>query len=132
MNVRKVALAYSGGLDTSVIIPWLRETYGCQVVAVVVNVGQIEDFGAIEKKALASGAIECRVVDVRDEFVRDYVFPALRAGAVYEGRYLLGTALARPLIAKVQVEVAKETGCDALAHVRDDRIDLHGHDRSFR
>ena len=116
MNVRKVALAYSGGLDTSVIIPWLRETYGCQVVAVVVNVGQIEDFGAVEKKALASGAIECRVVDVRDEFVRDYVFPALRAGAVYEGRYLLGTALARPLIAKVQVEVAKETGCDALAH----------------
>ena len=116
MNVRKVALAYSGGLDTSVIIPWLRETYGCQVVAVVVDVGQIEDFRAVEKKALASGAIECRVVDVRDEFVRDYVFPALRAGAVYEGRYLLGTALARPLIAKVQVEVAKETGCDALAH----------------
>ena len=116
MNVRKVALAYSGGLDTSVIIPWLRETYGCQVVAVVVDVGQIEDFRAVEKKALASGAIECRVVDVRDEFVKDYVFPALRAGAVYEGRYLLGTALARPLIAKVQVEVAKETGCDALAH----------------
>jgi argininosuccinate synthase len=116
LNVRKVALAYSGGLDTSVIIPWLRETYGCQVVAVVVDVGQIEDFRAVEKKALASGAIECRVVDVRDEFVRDYVFPALRAGAVYEGRYLLGTALARPLIAKVQVEVAKETGCDALAH----------------
>jgi argininosuccinate synthase len=116
LNVRKVALAYSGGLDTSVIIPWLRETYGCQVVAVVVDVGQIEDFRAVEKKALASGAIECRVVDVRDEFVKDYVFPALRAGAVYEGRYLLGTALARPLIAKVQVEVAKETGCDALAH----------------
>jgi argininosuccinate synthase len=116
LNARKVALAYSGGLDTSVIIPWLRETYGCQVVAVVVDVGQIEDFRAVEKKALASGAIECRVVDVRDEFVRDYVFPALRAGAVYEGRYLLGTALARPLIAKVQVEVAKETGCDALAH----------------
>jgi argininosuccinate synthase len=116
LNVRKVALAYSGGLDTSVIIPWLRETYGCQVVAVVVDVGQIEDFRAVERKALASGAIECRVVDVRDEFVRDYVFPALRAGAVYEGRYLLGTALARPLIAKVQVEVAKETGCDALAH----------------
>ena len=116
MKVRKVALAYSGGLDTSVIIPWLRETYGCQVVAVVANVGQVEDFGAVEKKALASGATECRVVDVRDAFVSDYVFPALRAGAVYEGRYLLGTALARPLIARVQVEVAKETGCDALAH----------------
>ena len=116
MKVRKVALAYSGGLDTSVIIPWLRETYGCQVVAVVANVGQVEDFDAVEKKALASGATECRVVDVRDTFVSDYVFPALRAGAVYEGRYLLGTALARPLIARVQVEVAKETGCDALAH----------------
>jgi argininosuccinate synthase len=116
VNVKKVALAYSGGLDTSVIIPWLRETYGCQVVAVVVDVGQREDFAAVEKKALASGAIECRVVDVREEFVRDYVFPALRAGAIYEGRYLLGTALARPLIAKVQVEVARETGCDALAH----------------
>ena len=116
MKFRKVALAYSGGLDTSVIIPWLRETYGCQVVAVVVNVGQVEDFEAVEKKALASGAIECRVVDVRDAFVLDYAFPALRAGAVYEGRYLLGTALARPLIARVQVEVAKETGCDALAH----------------
>ena len=116
MKFRKVALAYSGGLDTSVIIPWLRETYGCQVVAVVVNVGQVEDFEAVEKKALASGAIECRVVDVREAFVSDYAFPALRAGAVYEGRYLLGTALARPLIARVQVEVAKETGCDALAH----------------
>jgi argininosuccinate synthase len=116
VKVRKVALAYSGGLDTSVIIPWLRETYDCQVVAVVANVGQVEDFAAVERKALASGAVECRVVDVRDAFVSDYVFPALRAGAVYEGRYLLGTALARPLIARVQVEVAKETGCDALAH----------------
>jgi argininosuccinate synthase len=114
--MKKVALAYSGGLDTSVIIPWLRETYGCQVVAVVANVGQLDDFAAVEKKALASGAMECRVVDVRETFVRDYVFPALRAGAIYEGRYLLGTALARPLIARVQVEVAKETGCDALAH----------------
>jgi argininosuccinate synthase len=116
VNVKKVALAYSGGLDTSVIIPWLKETYGCHVVAVVVNVGQLDDFAAVEKKALASGASECRVVDVRDEFIRDYAFPALRAAAVYEGRYLLGTALARPLIARVQVEVAKEMGCDALAH----------------
>ncbi|HSD71283.1 MAG TPA: argininosuccinate synthase [Thermoanaerobaculia bacterium] len=114
--MKKVALAYSGGLDTSVIIPWLREKYGCQVVAVVADVGQLDDFAAVERKAISSGASECRVVDVRDEFIRDYVFPALRAGAIYEGRYLLGTALARPLIARVQVEVAKETGCDALAH----------------
>ncbi len=116
MKVTRVALAYSGGLDTSVIIPWLRETYGCQVIAVVADVGQLEDFASVEKKAIASGATECHVVDVRDVFVADYVFPALRAGAIYEGRYLLGTALARPLIARVQVEVAKATGCDALAH----------------
>ena len=116
MKVRKVALAYSGGLDTSVIIPWLRETYGCQVVAVVADVGQVEDFAAVEKKAIASGAIECRTVDVRDVFVSEYVYPALRAAAVYEGRYLLGTALARPLIARVKVEAARQTGCDALAH----------------
>ena len=116
MKVRKVALAYSGGLDTSVIIPWLRETYDCQVVAVVADVGQVDDFAAVEKKAIASGAIACRTVDVKDTFISDYVFPALRAAAIYEGRYLLGTALARPLIARVQVEVARETGCDALAH----------------
>jgi argininosuccinate synthase len=115
-TMKKIALAYSGGLDTSVIIPWLRETYGSRVVAVVVDVGQLDDFEAVERKALASGASECRVVDVRDQFIRDYAFPALRAGAIYEGRYLLGTALARPLIARVQVDVAKETGCDALAH----------------
>ncbi|HEX5134269.1 MAG TPA: argininosuccinate synthase [Thermoanaerobaculia bacterium] len=114
--MKKVALAYSGGLDTSVIIPWLREKYDCQVVAVVADVGQLDDFAAVERKAIASGASECRVVDVRDEFIRNYAFPALRAGAIYEGRYLLGTALARPLIARVQVEVARETGCDALAH----------------
>ncbi|MFN3285249.1 MAG: argininosuccinate synthase [bacterium] len=114
--MRKVALAYSGGLDTSVMVPWLRERYGCEVVAVVANVGQLEDFEAIRQKALASGASSCYVVDVRETFARDYIFPALRAGAVYEGRYLLGTALARPLIAKVQVEVALRTGCDALAH----------------
>ncbi|MDR5709584.1 MAG: argininosuccinate synthase [Armatimonadota bacterium] len=115
-KVRKVALAYSGGLDTSVAIPWLRERYGCEVVAVVADVGQLDDFDALRRKALQSGATSCHVVDVREEFVRDYCFRALRAGAVYEGRYLLGTALARPLIAKVQVEVARATGCDALAH----------------
>ncbi len=115
-KVRKVALAYSGGLDTSVAIPWLRETYGCEVVAVVADVGQQDDLEAIRRKALQSGASSCHVVDVQEEFVRDYCFRALRAGAVYEGRYLLGTALARPLIAKVQVEVARKEGCDALAH----------------
>ncbi|MDR7415922.1 MAG: argininosuccinate synthase [Armatimonadota bacterium] len=114
--MRKVALAYSGGLDTSVAIPWLRERYGCEVVAVVADVGQLDDFDALRQKALQSGASGFHVVDVREEFVRDYCFRALRAGAVYEGRYLLGTALARPLIAKVQVEVARATGCDALAH----------------
>jgi argininosuccinate synthase len=100
VSVRKVALAYSGGLDTSVMVPWLRERYGCEVVAVVADVGQVEDFEAVRRKALASGASSCYVVDVKEAFARDYIFPALRAGAVYEGRYLLGTALARPLIAK--------------------------------
>ena len=115
-DIHKVALAYSGGLDTSVIIPWLRERYGCQVVAVVADVGQQEDLGAVREKALASGALAAHVLDLRRAFVADYVYPALRAGAVYEGRYLLGTALARPLIAAAQVAVARRTGCDALAH----------------
>jgi argininosuccinate synthase len=114
--VRKVALAYSGGLDTSVAIPWLRESYGCEVIAVVADVGQRDDLDAVRRKAIESGAAGCHVTDVREAFARDYVFPALRAGAIYEGRYLLGTALARPLIARVQVQVALETGCDALAH----------------
>ncbi|HXF83622.1 MAG TPA: argininosuccinate synthase [bacterium] len=116
VGVRKVALAYSGGLDTSVIIPWLREHYGAQVLAVIVDVGQNEDIAAIRQKALASGAAQAVVVDAREEFVRHYCFPALRANAVYEGQYLLGTALARPVIAKAQVEVALAEGADALAH----------------
>src|SRR5256884_2185695 len=103
---KKVVLAYSGGLDTSVIIPWLKETYGCVVIAVIADVGQPEDFDAVRHKALASGADAATVVDVKTEFATDYIFPALRADAVYEGQYLLGTALARPLIARVQVEVA--------------------------
>ena len=115
-SVQRVALAYSGGLDTSVMIPWLRERYGCEVVAVVANVGQREDFRAIRDKALRTGASICQVVDLRETFARECLFPALRAGAVYEGRYLLGTALARPVIARSQVELARETGCDALAH----------------
>src|SRR5438034_9450623 len=113
---RKVILAYSGGLDTSVIIPWLKETYGSVVIAVIADVGQPEDFDALRRKALASGADAAEVVDAKAEFATEYLFPALRADAVYEGQYLLGTALARPLIARVQVEVALAEECDALAH----------------
>jgi argininosuccinate synthase len=118
MNPKKIALAYSGGLDTSIIIPWLKETYpGCAVVAVCGDVGQGGDeLEGLETKALESGAAECHVADLREEFVRDYVWPMLRSGAVYEHKYLLGTSIARPLLAKKQVEVALETGCDALSH----------------
>jgi argininosuccinate synthase len=113
----KIALAYSGGLDTSVIIPWLKERYpGARVVAVVADVGQDDDLDEVRRKARASGADGVHVVDVRRQFVTDFIYPALRADAVYEGRYLLGTSLARPLIARVQVEVALADGCDALAH----------------
>jgi argininosuccinate synthase len=114
--IQRIALAYSGGLDTSVMIPWLRENYDCEVVAVVADVGQEEDFEAVREKALRTGAVACEVVDLKAEFASDYLFPALRAGAIYESRYLLGTALARPLIAKAQVEAALAHGCDALAH----------------
>ncbi len=117
MQVKKVALAYSGGLDTSIIIPWLKENYGCEVVAICGNVGQGGlELDGLEKKAIESGASECRVADLREEFVSDYIWPMVRAGAIYEHKYLLGTSIARPLIAKVQVEVALETGCDALCH----------------
>ncbi len=114
--IQRIALAYSGGLDTSVMIPWLRANYGCEVLAVVADIGQEEDFEAVREKALRTGAVACEVVDLKAEFASGYLFPALRAGAIYEGRYLLGTALARPLIAKAQVETALAHGCDALAH----------------
>lgn len=114
---KKVALAYSGGLDTSVIIPWLKENYGCDVVAVCGDVGQGgEELEGLKEKALATGAVECHVADMREEFVQDYIWPMVRSGAVYEHKYLLGTSIARPLIAKKQVEVALATGCDGLAH----------------
>ncbi len=113
---QRIALAYSGGLDTSCAIPWLKERYDADVLAVVADVGQNEDLDAVSAKAIASGASAVFVEDLRDEFVRDYVFPAIRAGAVYEGRYLLGTSLARPVIAKRQVEIARSEGADALAH----------------
>ncbi len=117
VHPRGVALAYSGGLDTSVIIPWLKEQHpGCRVVAVVADVGQDDDFDQVRDKARKSGADAVHVVDVKRVFVTDYIVPALRADAVYEGKYLLGTSLARPLIARVQVEVALAEGCDALAH----------------
>lgn len=115
---KKVALAYSGGLDTSCIIPWLKEQFGedCDVIAVAADVGQPDDLSGVEAKALASGASACYVTDLREEFLRDYAFPTLRAGAIYERKYLLGTSIARPLIAKQQVEIAKLHGADALAH----------------
>ena len=113
---RKVVLAYSGGLDTSIIIPWLRENYGCGVVAMVGDVGQREDLGVARGKALATGASACFVEDLREEFVRSYIWPTLRSGAVYEHKYLLGTSFARPVLAKRQVEVARRVGADAVAH----------------
>jgi len=115
-TVKRVCLSYSGGLDTSVILRWLIERYRCEVVTFTADVGQEEELSGVPEKARATGAVESVVRDVREEFVRDYVFPALRGSAVYEGHYLLGTALARPLIAKHQAEVARETGCDAVAH----------------
>ncbi len=111
-----IVLAYSGGLDTSIIVPWLREHYDARVVCVAADIGQGDELEGVREKALASGAAECRIADLREEFVRDYVFPTLRAGAIYGRKYLLGTSMARPLIAKKQVEVALEVGADALAH----------------
>lgn len=115
-QVKKVVLAYSGGLDTSVIVPWLRENYGCEVVCFTADVGQGEELQGLEAKALASGASQWIVHDVKEEFARDFIFPVLRAGAVYERKYLLGTSMARPLIAKHQVEIAHQVGADAVAH----------------
>ncbi|MBO6933502.1 MAG: argininosuccinate synthase [Deltaproteobacteria bacterium] len=114
---KKIVLAYSGGLDTSVILTWLKETYeGCQVVAFCADVGQGEELTGLDEKARATGAEKCVVADVREEFVRDFCFPMLRANAVYEGSYLLGTSIARPVIAKAMMDVAHAEGCDAIAH----------------
>jgi argininosuccinate synthase len=115
-TVKRVALAYSGGLDTSIIIPWLKENYHCEVVAIAADVGQGEELEGLREKAIDTGAAEIYIEDLRHEFVTEYVFPTLRAGAVYEHKYLLGTSFARPVIAKKQVEIAIQTGCDALAH----------------
>ncbi|HXP72083.1 MAG TPA: argininosuccinate synthase [Candidatus Dormibacteraeota bacterium] len=113
---KKVVLAYSGGLDTSIIIPWLKETYGCEVIAMIGNLGQQEDLEGARKKALATGASAAYVEDLREEFITRFIWPTLRAGAVYEHKYLLGTSFARPLLAQRQVELAKKLGADALAH----------------
>ncbi|MDE5833675.1 MAG: argininosuccinate synthase [Desulfovibrio sp.] len=115
-KIGKVVLAYSGGLDTSVILRWLIETYGCEVVAATADLGQPEDFAAIERKAIETGASEAIVLDLREDMAQNFVFPMLRAAARYENRYLLGTSIARPCIAQALVEVAKKTGADAIAH----------------
>jgi argininosuccinate synthase len=116
-NVKKIVLAYSGGLDTSIIIPWLKENYpGAEVVAVCTDVGQDEDLSGLEAKAKASGASKLYLMDLREQFARDYLLPMLRSGAIYEGKYLLGTSIARPLQAKAQVEIALKEGADAVAH----------------
>ena len=115
-KVSRVCLAYSGGLDTSVILHWLLDRYDCEVVAYTADVGQEEELSGLPQKAKETGATDCIVRDLREEFVRDFVFPAIQGCAIYEGTYLLGTALARPLIAKHHAEVARETGCDAVSH----------------
>ncbi|MGE5222054.1 MAG: argininosuccinate synthase domain-containing protein, partial [Omnitrophica WOR_2 bacterium] len=115
-KIKKVVLAYSGGLDTSVIVPWLKENYRCDVVCFTADVGQGEDTSGLEAKALKSGASQLIIHDLKEEFASDYLFPLLKAGAVYERKYLLGTSVARPLIAKHLVEVAHQTGADAVAH----------------
>lgn len=115
-NPKRVVLAYSGGLDTSIIIPWLKENYGCEVIAMVGDVGQGDDYRAVRRKALSTGAKKVYVEDLREEFITGYLWKAIQAGAVYEGKYLLGTSLARPILAKRQVEVALECGAEAVAH----------------
>jgi argininosuccinate synthase len=115
-TVKKVVLAYSGGLDTSVILTWLKETYGCEVVAWCADVGQAEELAGLPEKAAKTGASQCVIADLRETFVRDFVFPAIRANVVYEGEYLLGTSLARPAIIQGMMETVKAVGADAIAH----------------
>jgi argininosuccinate synthase len=114
--IRTIALAYSGGLDTSIIVPWLKERYGARIICVAADIGQGDELEGVRAKAIASGADECYIEDLRQEFVEDFVWPTLRAGAIYGRKYLLGTSMGRPLIARRQVEVARKVGADALAH----------------
>jgi argininosuccinate synthase len=115
-KVKKVVLAYSGGLDTSIIVPWLKDNYGCEVIACVVNVGQVDDFAKVKKKAIRSGASKVYVMDVRKEFVEEYIYPMVKSGALYEGKYMMGTSIARPIIAAAQVEIARKEKADAVCH----------------
>src|SRR5699024_3057633 len=115
-GIKKVVLAYSGGLDTSVIVKWLQETYHCEVVTFTADIGQGEEVEPARAKAKAMGVKEIHIEDLREEFVRDYVFPMFRANTLYEGEYLLGTSIARPLIAKRLVEIAGQAGADAISH----------------
>ncbi|TCL64780.1 argininosuccinate synthase [Hydrogenispora ethanolica] len=115
-KLNKVVLAYSGGLDTSIIIPWLKENYGCEVIAYAADVGQEEELEPLNEKAIKTGASKIYIEDLKEELVRDFVFPMIKSGAIYENRYLLGTSIARPVIAKRQVEIAIKEGADAVAH----------------
>ncbi len=115
-KVKKVVLAYSGGLDTSIIIPWLKENYGAEVIAFAADIGQGEELNGLEEKAIRTGAVKCIIEDLKDEFIGEFAFPTLRAGAIYERKYLLGTSFARPLIARRQVEIAELEGAEAVAH----------------
>ncbi|MCI5971260.1 MAG: argininosuccinate synthase, partial [Oscillospiraceae bacterium] len=116
-DIKKVVLAYSGGLDTSIIIPWLKENYNnCEVIAVSADVGQGTELDGLEEKAIKTGASKLIVLDLKEEFVQDYIYPTVKAGAVYEGKYLLGTSFARPLIAKKLAEIALKEGADAICH----------------
>ena len=116
MDIKKICLAYSGGLDTSILVKWLIENYGCEVVCMAADVGQEEELDGLEEKAIRTGASKCYIEDLKEGFVRDYVFKAIKATAIYENRYLLGTSLARPIIAQRQVEIALREGCDAVCH----------------
>jgi len=115
-SIKKVVLAYSGGLDTSIILKWLIETYGCEVIAFAADLGQGQELTGLKEKALKTGASKIYIEDLREEFVKDYIFPMLRANAIYEGTYMLGTSIARPLIAKRQIEIARQEGADAVSH----------------
>src|SRR4051812_21216062 len=112
----KIVLAYSGGLDTSVILSWIKETYDAEVIAFCANVGQEEELKGLEAKARRTGASKCYILDLEEEFARDFIFPMIQAGAVYEGQYFLGTSIARPLIAKGMIDIARKEGADALGH----------------
>ena len=125
-DVKKVVLAYSGGLDTSVILKWLQDTYNCEIVTFTADLGQGEEVEPARAKAQALGVKEIYIDDLREEFVRDFVFPMFRANTVYEGEYLLGTSIARPLIAKRLIEIVNETGADAICHGATGRLCSHG------